>query len=222
MVNDRPFFYLQRMEHLTYYEKKLQQQGFNRILGLDEVGRGCLAGPVVAAGVILDLDNLPDGINDSKQLSSSERVTLSIEIKKRARFWTINECSIKEIDTMNILWASLHAMHLCESHQDARPDYLLIDGNRYIPTLIPHSCIVKGDANSASIAAASILAKVYRDDMMGKLHKEYPEFNWKSNVGYPTKEHYEALAKYGATVHHRRSFNLKTELEYVKQTDSYP
>jgi ribonuclease HII len=192
-------------------ETTLLTEGYSRIMGLDEVGRGCLAGPVVAAGVILDPRDIPDGINDSKQLSAPERKRLSIEIKKTAKFWTIQECNIHEIDSLNILWASIKAMQKCEQCVDADPDYLLIDGNRYTSTLIPFSTVIKGDTKSSSIAAASILAKVYRDELMQELHLKYPEFNWKTNVGYPTSDHYKALIEFGYTKHHRKSFRLRTE-----------
>lgn len=192
-------------------ERILLAEGYTRIMGLDEVGRGCLAGPVVAAGVILNPDDIPIGINDSKQLSVTERQRLSIEIKHSALFWTIQECDIEEIDSLNILWASLKAMQKCESVEGANPDYLLIDGNRYTSTLIPYSTVVKGDSKSASIAAASILAKVYRDELMNRLHQEYPVFNWNTNVGYPTIEHYRALVEHGYTSYHRKSFRLRTE-----------
>ncbi len=198
-------------------ERTLLAEGYSRIMGLDEVGRGCLAGPVVAAGVILDPNNIPVGINDSKQLSASERQRLNIEIRQSALFWTIQECNIEEIDSLNILWASIKAMQKCEHSDGAEPDYLLIDGNRYTSTLIPYSTIVKGDSKSASIAAASILAKVHRDNFMVSLHQQYPIFNWNTNVGYPTVDHYKALTKYGYTSHHRKSFRLRTDLIYQEK-----
>jgi ribonuclease HII len=198
-------------------EKQLYLEGFTRIMGLDEVGRGCLAGPVVAAGVILDPNQIPVGINDSKQLDVRNRDRLSHEIKEKALFWTIQSCDVHEIAALNILWASMKAMQLCETSEHADPDYLLIDGNRYLDTITPHATIVKGDAKSASIAAASILAKVYRDKLMGELHQEYPVFNWIRNVGYPTPDHYKALLKYGYTKHHRSSFNLKTSIQYQEK-----
>lgn len=198
-------------------ERTLLAEGYSRIMGLDEVGRGCLAGPVVAAGVILNPHHIPDGINDSKQLSTSERQRLSTEIKETAMFWTIQECNIEEIETLNILWASIKAMQKCELIEGARPDYLLIDGNRYTSTLIPYSTVVKGDSKSASIAAASILAKVHRDELMIKLHLEYPVYSWNTNVGYPTIEHYKALTQYGYTKYHRRSFRLRTEMLFQEK-----
>ena len=191
-------------------ERTLWQEGFRRVMGLDEVGRGCLAGPVVAAGVILDPNNPIDGIQDSKKLSLSERLRLSKEIKKKALYWTIQEGDLAMIDRLNILWASLETMNSCATSTGANPDYLLVDGNRYVPTLLAHQCIVKGDRKSASIGAASIIAKVYRDDLMASLHLEFPEYGWDNNVGYPTNAHRQALKKYGYTPVHRTSFSLGT------------
>ena len=191
-------------------ERTLWQEGFRRIMGLDEVGRGCLAGPVVAAGVILDPNSLIEGIQDSKKLSSSERKRLSKEIKKKALYWTIQEGDLAMIARLNILWASLETMNNCATSTGANPDYLLVDGNRYVPTLLAHQCIVKGDSKSASIGAASIIAKVYRDELMASLHQEFPEYGWDNNVGYPTNAHRQALKKYGYTPIHRTSFSLGT------------
>jgi ribonuclease HII len=203
-----------KSSNLFEFELTLLGEGFKRIMGLDEVGRGCLAGPVVAGGVILSPNDIPVGITDSKKLRDADRRRLSVEIKDKAIYWTICECDIHEIDSLNILWASLKAMQKCENAENANPDYLLIDGNRYIPTVTPHSCLVKGDSRSASIAAASIIAKVYRDDLMLQLSKEYPEFNWQRNVGYPTRDHYNALNEFGITQYHRTGFNLKTTKIY--------
>ena len=191
-------------------ERTLWQEGFRRIMGLDEVGRGCLAGPVVAAGVILDPNSPIEGIQDSKKLSLSERKRLSKEIKKKALYWTIQEGDLAMIARLNILWASLETMNNCATSTGANPDYLLVDGNRYVPTLLAHQCIVKGDSKSASIGAASIIAKVYRDELMASLHQEFPEYGWDNNVGYPTNAHRQALKKYGYTPVHRTSFNLGT------------
>lgn len=203
------------MKSTTYpdanaFERPLWQEGFSRVMGLDEVGRGCLAGPVVAAGVIFSDGAIPAGIRDSKQLSAGKRADLVSRIKEQASFWTIQICTPSEIDELNILWASLKAMERCVEAAPLPPDYLLVDGNRYVPTLIPHQCLVKGDSRCVSIAAASILAKEYRDDFMRALDEDYPQFNWKNNVGYPTKDHYAALEGFGVTIHHRRSFNLKS------------
>ena len=191
-------------------ERTLWQEGFRRIMGLDEVGRGRLAGPVVAAGVILDPNSPIEGIQDSKKLSLSERKRLSKEIKKKALYWTIQEGDLAMIARLNILWASLETMNNCATSTGANPDYLLVDGNRYVPTLLAHQCIVKGDSKSASIGAASIIAKVYRDELMASLHQEFPEYGWDNNVGYPTNAHRQALKKYGYTPIHRTSFSLGT------------
>ena len=204
---------VENYDRLTF-EKQLWSQGYKRIMGLDEVGRGCLAGPVVAAGVIFDSSvNIPE-IRDSKKLSMDIRESLAEEIKSLALFWTVKEGSISLIDRINILWASIETMKNCSDSFGADPDYLLIDGNKFTASLIPFSCIVKGDDRSMSIGAASILAKVYRDNLMKELHMEYPEFGWDQNVGYPTKKHKQALARFGYTKYHRRSFNLATDKKY--------
>lgn len=196
------------------FEKQLWSEGYKRIMGLDEVGRGCLAGPVVAAGVIFDSSvNIPE-IRDSKKISKDIQESLAKEIKSLALFWTVKEGSISLIDRINILWASIETMKNCSDCIGADPDYLLIDGNKFTASLIPFSCIVKGDDRSMSIGAASILAKVYRDNLMKELHLEYPEFGWDQNVGYPTKKHKQALAKFGYSKYHRRSFNLTTDKKY--------
>lgn len=186
-------------------------------MGLDEVGRGCLCGPVVAAGVILKRGAKLNGkIADSKTISKKIRVELAQEIKENALFWTIQSCSVEEIDNLNILKASMKAMEKCTEANEANPDFLLVDGNRYTATLTPHACIVKGDDRSASIAAASILAKVYRDHLMIKLHDKYPYYGWDGNVGYPTKKHFEGLKKHGYTPEHRKSFKLRTNKVFKK------
>lgn len=195
-------------------EKRLWAEGFNRIIGLDEVGRGCLAGPVVAAGVILKKGEAIEGIRDSKTIPEKEREELAKEIKSKADFWTIQECSTKEIDELNILWASIKAMEKCVTAEGANSDYLLVDGNKYSPSLIPYTCVIKGDDRSMSIGAASILAKVHRDALMKSLHNDFPFFSWNTNVGYPTKAHYDGLQEKGITVHHRLSFKLKTEKKF--------
>lgn len=185
------------------------------MMGLDEVGRGCLSGPVVAAGVIIKPDfRLNASITDSKKLSDAKRRSLVEEIKENSLFWTVQFCTPGEIDKYNILKASIRAMVKCSEQKGGDPDYLLVDGNRFTSSLIPYECIIKGDDNSASIAAASILAKVFRDDWMIKLHEEYPHYGWDSNVGYPTAAHYDGLAKHGYTKHHRKSFKLRTDRPY--------
>ena len=196
------------------FEKQLWSEGYKRIMGLDEVGRGCLAGPVVAAGVIFDSSVNISEIRDSKKISKNLQRSLVEEIKSLALFWTVKEGSISLIERNNILWASVETMKNCSDSRGANPDYLLIDGNKFTASLIPFSCIVGGDDRSMSIGAASILAKVYRDNLMKELHKKYPEFGWNQNVGYPTKKHRQALDKYGYTKYHRRSFNLATDRKY--------
>lgn len=180
-----------------------------REAGCDEAGRGPLAGPVVAAAVIL-----PDGyshplLNDSKQLTERQRDRLRTEIVRDAAAWAVAVVEPGEIDRLNILHASTHAMCLAVQQLAVKPEFLLIDGNRfYNETDIPYECIVKGDAKYMSIAAASILAKTYRDELMVQLHNEYPQYGWGRNKGYPTLEHFNAIEQYGPTPYHRRSFNL--------------
>ncbi len=180
-----------------------------REAGCDEAGRGPLAGPVVAAAVIL-----PDGyshplLNDSKQLTERQRDRLRTEIVRDAAAWAVAVVEPDEIDRLNILHASTHAMCLAVQQLAVKPEFLLIDGNRfYNETDIPYECIVKGDAKYMSIAAASILAKTHRDELMVQLHNEYPQYGWDRNKGYPTIEHFNAIEQYGPTPYHRRSFNL--------------
>ena len=197
-----------------FFERLLWDQGINRVMGLDEVGRGCLAGPVVAAGVILKPGISHDGLRDSKKMPEHERIAMSLWIKEHAVFWYISEKSPHDIERLNILGASIQAMLECAGQKEAQPDHLLVDGNRFTACLIPYTCVVKGDDRSASIAAASILAKTHRDQLMKELHHEYPHYHWNTNVGYPTKAHFEALQRYGITKHHRRSFALRTVLEH--------
>jgi len=194
-----------------HFERLLWNEGFERVMGLDEVGRGCLSGPVVAAGVIFAPNTFIDEIKDSKTLSLPERKSLTKQIKKEALYWTIQWCSPEEIDELNILHASIEAMNRCAGAEGASPDYLLVDGNRFSSGLCPHKCLVKGDDRSMSIAAASIIAKVYRDEWMIELHEQYPHYGWDTNVGYPTAQHYEGLKEHGATQYHRKSFNLRTD-----------
>ncbi|PWN05157.1 ribonuclease HII [Rhodohalobacter mucosus] len=199
------------------FEKQLWSEGFRRIMGLDEVGRGCLCGPVVAAGVIIRPDySLNRDVADSKTLTEKEREELALEIKEESEFWTVQESSAAEIDRINILRASLQAMVKCTKETGANPDYLLVDGNRFVPSLIRYKCVVKGDDKSASIAAASILAKVYRDRLMRNLHQDYPVYGWDTNVGYPTQQHFDGLQKHGYTKHHRKSFKLRTERQFMQ------
>ena len=181
--------------------------------GCDEAGRGCLAGPVFAAAVVLP-DNYDNPlINDSKQLTEKERRRLRPIIEHDAVAWAVCSIDNSGIDSMNILWASLHAMNMAVQRLKVRPQFLLIDGNRFRnETDIDYMCVVKGDTKYMSIAAASILAKTHRDEYMENLHTQFPEYHWNKNKGYPTKAHYEAIARYGITPHHRKSFNLDKQL----------
>ncbi|MEP2668138.1 MAG: ribonuclease HII [Cyclobacteriaceae bacterium] len=177
--------------------------------GCDEVGRGCLAGPVVAAAVILPKNYEHEILNDSKQLNREERLLLTGEIQRDAISWGIAEISNEEIDKINILNASFKAMHLALDKLSKKPDLLLIDGNRFQPYGdVKFECVIKGDATYLSIAAASVLAKTYRDELMAKLSEEYPGYAWETNVGYPTEEHRDGIRNLGITPYHRRSFQL--------------
>jgi ribonuclease HII len=203
--------YIDQMTDRLKFERQLWSEGYERIIGLDEVGRGCLAGPVVAAGVVFKKGTDIPEIRDSKGIGEKERIVLSEKIKDEALYWSVQEGSIELIKDLNILWASLHTMQKCVDAIEPLPDYLLVDGNRYITSMIPYTCLVKGDDRSMSIAAASILAKVYRDELMKDLHERYPEYGWDTNVGYPTPPHKNALKVHGYTEFHRTSFNLGTE-----------
>lgn len=177
--------------------------------GCDEVGRGCLAGPVVAAAVILPEDFRDPGLNDSKKLPERKRNEFAELIRENALAFAVAEIPPKRIDEINILNASFEAMHFALDQLPIVPGHLLIDGNRFSPYAdIPHNCVIKGDSKYLSIAAASILAKTYRDDLMAKLHNSHPYYGWDTNVGYPTKKHRAAIKEHGVTKYHRRSFNL--------------
>ena len=177
--------------------------------GCDEAGRGCLAGPVVAAAVILPSDYTHPELNDSKQLSKSKRESIRKDIERDALHWAVSFVDNKEIDEVNILNASYLAMNRAVDQLKQRPELLLIDGNRYKPhNDIPYECIIKGDGKYLSIAAASILAKTHRDDFMTDIAQEYSEYEWHKNAGYPTMAHREAIRIYGVTPHHRMSFRL--------------
>lgn len=182
----------------------------NRIeAGCDEVGRGCLAGPVVAASVIFPASYSNPWINDSKKLGKRQREDLIGEIKENALSWHIAEASVAEIDKINILNASFLAMSRAVSGLNLLPEHLLIDGNRWKSKLtIPHTCVIKGDGEFASIAAASILAKVYRDKFMETLSSEFPHYAWERNAGYATKAHRAGIEKHGDCIWHRKSFRL--------------
>ena len=195
-----------------YYEGKIEA-------GCDEAGRGCLAGSVYAAAVILPADYQNELLNDSKQLTEKRRYELRTIIERDAVAWAVGIVTPEEIDKMNILNASILAMHRALDQLTVRPEAIIVDGNRFKPyrpvvdgspvsTPLPHTTIVKGDGKYLSIAAASILAKTYRDDYMNRLAEEYPQYDWLSNKGYPTKKHREAIRQYGITPYHRRTFNM--------------
>ncbi len=185
-----------------YYEGKVEA-------GCDEAGRGCLAGSVYAAAVILPEDYQNDLLNDSKQLTEKKRYLLREIIERDAVAWAVGIVTPEEIDRINILNASILAMHRALDQLQVRPETIIVDGNRFKPYRdLPHTTIVKGDGKYLSIAAASILAKTYRDDYMNQLAEEYPQYDWLSNKGYPTKKHREAIKAYGITPYHRKSYNL--------------
>lgn len=179
--------------------------------GLDEAGRGPLVGPVYAAAVILPPDFHHPLLNDSKQMKRKDRDALREVIEKEAVAWAVEAVSAEEIDQLNILRASITGMQRAVRRLSVRPEFLLVDGNRFypMPEKIPFQCVVKGDATYASIAAASVLAKTWRDEYMTQLAKEYPQYGWDHNMGYPTPDHIAAILEFGFTPHHRKSFHLK-------------
>lgn len=182
--------------------------------GIDEAGRGCLAGPVVAAAVILPPDYLDPGLNDSKKLSAAKRKILRENIIASAIAWNVGIISADRIDEINILNATFEAMHEAANGLQVKPQSLLIDGNRFKPFQdIPHQCITGGDAKYAAIAAASILAKTIRDDIMEMLHQQYPSYGWNTNKGYGTKAHVQAIFASGRTPFHRKSFQVPAQLK---------
>lgn len=177
--------------------------------GCDEAGRGCLAGAVYAAAVILPHDFRNELLNDSKQLTDKQRYALREVVEREALAWAVGVVTPEEIDRINILNASFLAMHRAVDQLKLRPEHLLIDGNRFKKYQdVPHTTVVKGDGKYMAIAAASVLAKTYRDDYMNRLAEEYPQYDWDSNKGYPTKKHREAIRLYGTTPYHRMSYNL--------------
>ena len=187
----------------AYYKKDTIEAG------CDEAGRGCLCGPVVAAAVIFPKSYNCDELNDSKKLSEKKRYEIRKIIEQNAIAFEVAFVDQKIIDEINILNASILAMHKALEKLNLKPELILVDGNKFKPFQnIPHNCIIKGDAKFQSIAAASILAKTYRDDYMQKLDLEYPKYNWKQNKGYPTKEHRNAIEVFGTTIHHRLSYKL--------------
>ncbi|MCD8404416.1 ribonuclease HII [Tenacibaculum dicentrarchi] len=193
------------MLKLNYSQYKLET-------GTDEAGRGCLSGPVVAAAVILPENFKHDLLNDSKQLSEKKRQELRPYIEKHALAYGVAFISHQEVDEINVLQASITGMHRAISKLSIQPEFIIVDGNKFNPYKdISHETIVKGDAKFMSIAAASVLAKTYRDEYMEKIHKEYPQYNWKKNKGYPTKEHRNAIREFGITPYHRKTFKLLPE-----------
>ena len=180
--------------------------------GTDEAGRGCLAGPVTAAAVILPKDFAHPLLNDSKKLTNKQRYALRPIIEKEALAFAVAHCSIEEIEELNILHASIKAMHKAIAGLAKIPAFIAVDGNRFHPyEKIPYQCVIKGDGKYQNIAAASILAKTYRDDLMMELHRDYPHYAWDKNKGYPTKSHREGIRENGISPHHRKSFRLLPE-----------
>lgn len=189
--------------------------------GCDEAGRGCLAGSVYAAAVILPPDYQNERLNDSKKLTARQRYALRQDIERDAVAWAVGVVTPQEIDQINILNASILAMHRALDQLQVRPEAIIVDGNRFRPYRdLPHTTIVKGDGKYLSIAAASILAKTYRDDEMIRLAQEYPDYDWQHNMGYPTRKHREAIRQHGITPYHRRTFNLLGSEELTIPFDS--
>lgn len=189
--------------------------------GCDEAGRGCLAGSVYAAAVILPPNYHNERLNDSKKLTARQRYALRQDIERDAVAWAVGVVTPREIDQINILNASILAMHRALDQLQVRPEAIIVDGNRFKPYRdLPHTTIVKGDGKYLSIAAASILAKTYRDDEMVRLAQEYPDYDWQHNMGYPTRKHREAIRQHGITPYHRRTFNLLGSEELTIPFDS--
>jgi ribonuclease HII len=188
---------------------KINYSGFALEAGTDEAGRGCLCGPVVAAAVILPQNFEHPFLNDSKQLTEKQRRELRPFIEENALCFGVSFVDEKEVDQINVLQASITGMHRSVAQLKPLPEYIIVDGNKFKPyNKIPHQTIVKGDAKYLSIAAASVLAKTYRDEFMEKIHQEYPMYHWKQNKGYPTKQHREAIREFGITKYHRKTFKL--------------
>jgi len=202
---------------LLYFERSLWDHDLNPVAGLDEVGRGCLAGPVVAAAVILSPDIHLPGVRDSKVLSSKQREVFNEAIREKALAVSVAQVEPAEIDRINILRASLKAMAQAVDNLDLRPRALLIDGNQPIPHTLPQKTLVKGDQRSLSVAAASIVAKVFRDSLMEKMHRHYPHYNFASNKGYATSEHRKAIKLYGCCPIHRKTFKGVREYTTISQ-----
>ena len=206
LVNHDNMITITKQKLLSFYKANLIEAG------CDEAGRGCLAGPVFAAAVILPSGFDSELLNDSKMLTEKQRLQLREIIEKEAVAWAVEAVSNEEIDEVNILNASFLAMNRAVQQLKSKPEHLLIDGNRFRPqTKIPFTCMIKGDARFFSIAAASVLAKTYRDDFMTKIHNEFPSYDWKQNKGYPTKKHRDAIRNFGITKYHRKTFKLLNE-----------
>ncbi len=183
--------------------------------GCDEAGRGCLAGPVFAASVILPVGYNPEGLNDSKKLSPTQRELLRAEILDKAVAWAVAKCDLNEIDRLNILWASIEAMHKSLGLLNPQPQFILVDGNKFKKYKnLNHKCIVGGDGKFACIAAASILAKTFRDDYMNQIGSEFPQYGWDKNKGYGTASHMKALKAHGPSKHHRKSFKPIKQFQF--------
>jgi ribonuclease HII len=202
---------------LLYFERSLWDHGLDPVAGLDEVGRGCLAGPVVAAAVILSPDIHLPGVWDSKALSSKQRKVLDRAIREKALVVSVAQVESAEIDQINILKASLKAMAQAVDNLDLRPMALLVDGNQPIPHILPQKTLVKGDQRSLSVAAASIVAKVFRDNLMEEMHRHYPHYNFAGNKGYATSEHRKAIKLYGCCPIHRKTFKGVREYTTISQ-----
>lgn len=207
------------MKGFQIIEKKLISQGFQLIAGTDEAGRGPLAGPVVAAAVIFPPDVIIEGIEDSKKINAREREKLAEEIKTKALDYSVSVIDQNLIDELNILRASLLAMKQAIEKLKVNPDYVLVDGKFNPDISIPAKSIVKGDSRCFTIAAASILAKTYRDNLMGEYSSKYPEYNFHKNMGYPTREHIQAILKYGPCEIHRKTFLKKIHERKFKQLE---
>lgn len=199
------------MKLLPYHHPDLLEAG------CDEAGRGCLAGPVFAAAVILPQDFYHPALNDSKQLSEAQRELLRPVIEREALAWSVAQVDAPEIDRINILKASFLAMHRALDALRRKPEFILVDGNRfYAYPAVPHLCVIKGDGKYAAIAAASILAKTWRDEYMQRLHTQFPAYDWLTNKGYPTQAHRDAIRQHGITPYHRRSFQLLPQGEQLE------
>lgn len=198
---------------LSFFNEKLREAG------CDEAGRGCMAGPVVAASVILPPNFKHNLLDDSKKMTEKNRLILREIIENEALSWNVQFISAEKIDEINILNASILGMQQATLQLEPKPEFLIVDGNRFHAFEIPHQCFIKGDGRFKSIAAASILAKTHRDEWMEKLHEEFPAYGWKKNKGYPTLDHRKAILELGLTPHHRKTFHLKNteqlELNFV-------